>query len=142
MPQFVGHEEFVLAYISGTRWRVKEGFTYWLNRTEYVDVCRGFETDFASIPRLLKVFWPSPGGLWDLPAVVHDALYQRGYVRNIHGGKRNIGRSEADRIFRDGMGVMGVRRTAIWTLWSGVRSGGWLAWRRHRQRDGETAKVA
>lgn len=134
-PRFEGHEEFYLQYIDGKRWRVKDGFTYWLNAVEYVDVPLNFVTDFASIPRLLRVLWPSPGGLWDLPAVVHDKVYQDGFVRNVWGGKRPINRLEGDQMFRDGMEIQQVRETAEASLYRGVRLGGWWAWRKHRKAD-------
>lgn len=142
MSRFEGHEEFDLGYIDGTRWRVKDGFTYWLNDLEYVDVPTGFVTDFASIPRVLKVLWPSPGGLWDLPAVVHDKVYRDGFVRNINGGKRNVTRGEGDQLFRDGMEIQRVRETAEACLYRGVRVGGWNAWRQHRKHDNRVAEAA
>lgn len=142
MKKFVGHEEFHLQYAGGKRWIVRDGFTYWHNKLEYVDVPSGFVTDFASVPRLLKALWPSPGGKWDLPAVVHDKAYKDGYVRNIYGGKRAITRAEGDQMFRDGMEAQGVRETAEAWFYLGVRLGGWWAWNKHRKRDGKIKKAA
>jgi hypothetical protein len=138
VKRFDGHDAFYLRYIDGKKWRVKDGFTYWLNKHEYVDVCSGCVTDFASIPRLLRVLWPSPGGLWDLAAVVHDKVYQDGYVRNVFGGTRIVQRAEADQMFRDGMELMGVRDNDKAALYNGVRVGGWWAWRKHRKAEHES----
>jgi hypothetical protein len=134
-PRLVGHKEFDLAYIDGEKWRVKDGFTYWLNEREYVDVRTDFVTDFASIPRVLKVRWPSPGGLWDLPAVVHDKVYQDGYVQHIDGSRRIVNREESDQLFRDAMDVQAVSERDEWWLFNGVRVGGLVAWRRYRKAD-------
>jgi len=139
---FTGHEEFHLGYIDGTQWCVKDGFTFWLSDVEFVTVPSGFVTDFASIPRLLRVHWPSPGGPWDLPAVVHDFLYQFAFVQCVDGSIREIDRGEADQIFRDAMDVMRVRETAEWCIYRGVRAGGWVAWRRYRRTEEADSKAA
>lgn len=131
-PRFVDHEEFDLAYIDGHTWRVTDGFTYWLNGVEFVTIPTGFETDFASIPRPLKVLWPSPGGPWDLPAVVHDFLYRYALVRCINGRTRTITRDEADDILKDGMELMHTRWPAKRCIYRGVRMGGSIAWNRYR----------
>ena len=62
-----------------------------------VRVPRGFETDFASIPRLLRRIFP-PDGQWGLAAVLHDFLYSRPGVR----------RFLADALFRDAMAQLKV----------------------------------
>lgn len=133
-PRFVDHEEFDLAYIeNGQKWRVIDGFTYWLNSIEYVTIPTGFVTDFASIPRPLKVLWPSPGGPWDLPAVVHDYLYKYALVRCINGRTRTITREQADHELNAGMELQHTRFTARRCIYRGVRLGGWVAWNRYRR---------
>jgi hypothetical protein len=65
----------------GRRWIVLQGFTYRLGSPdgpEFITIPRGFVTDFASMP--LGIVFKSPGGKWDKPAVVHDALYKLGLV--------------------------------------------------------------
>lgn len=140
-PCFTGHEEFFLGYIDGKNWCIKDGFTYWLNDVEFVTVPTGFVTDFASIPRLLRVQWPSPGGLWDLPAVVHDFLYNCAAVQHVNGSTRIVNRGEADQVFRDAMDVMGVRESAEWCIYRGVRIGGWVTWRRYRKAEERNARL-
>jgi hypothetical protein len=130
--RFSDHELFRLDYVDGKNWLVSDGFTYWLNKNEFVDIPSGFLTDFASIPRPLKVLWPSPGGPWDLPAVVHDYLYRYAEVEHVNGSLRTINRGEADQIFRDGMDLQEVRESAEACIYRGVRLGGWVAWRRYR----------
>lgn len=130
--RFVDHDAFDLAYIDGRQWRVQDGFTYWLNAVEFVTIPTGFITDFASIPRPLQVLWPSPGGPWDLPAVVHDYLYRYAVVTCINGRTRTITRSDADDELKHGMEWMQTRWIATRCIYRGVRIGGWRAWHRYR----------
>jgi hypothetical protein len=125
-----------LDYIDGRAWQVVEGFTYRIGTPdgeEFVAIPPGFVTDFASVPRLLKWLWPSPGGLWDKPAVVHDFIYRFGYVERNDGTIRYVTRLEGDGIFNEGMTVTGTRVMARRCLYRGVRIGGWVAWNRHRR---------
>ena len=86
----------------------------------------GFKTDFASIPRALWNILPPVGG-YDHAAVIHDYLYQ-------HGG---VDRGLADSTLKEAMEVSGVGRVTRWTIYLGVRSGGWLVWRRYRVKDSQ-----
>jgi Protein of unknown function (DUF1353) len=129
-------------YIDGRGWKILEPFTYRLgheNGSEFVTVGAGFVTDFASIPRLLKLRWPSPGGPWDKPAVIHDCLYQQRKVFNgINGTYRLIERAEADAIFHEAMKVTGTRGDDRWCIYRGVRLGGWKPWGKYRTSDRES----
>jgi hypothetical protein len=86
----------------------------------------GFLTDLASIPRTIWNILP-PVGAYDAAAVVHDLLYQRGTV-----DESPVQRVDADRVLREGMEALGVRRWQRWTIYAGVRVGGWMVWRRYR----------
>jgi len=100
---------------------------------EFVNVPVGFLTDFASIPGALRTFWPSPGGPWDKPAVIHDALYQRGYVERADGSKRIIERAEADEIFKEAMNVTETSWYSRRLIYRGVRVGGRGTWNAYRE---------
>jgi hypothetical protein len=91
-----------------------------LNRT--ITVPAKFVTDLASVPRLLWVVIP-PMGRYDAAAIIHDWLYQRGTVT----------RAEADNVFNEAMEVCRVRKSLRLTIWSGVRTGGWVPWGRYRK---------
>lgn len=118
------------------KWQILEPFTYRLeNGVEYVTVSRGFVTDFASIPMVVRALWRSPGGPWDKPAVIHDCLYKERVVHHVDGGSRLIDRAEADAIFLEAMGVTGTPRGAKQSIYRGVRVGGWWAWRQHRKEE-------
>ena len=68
-----------------------------------------FETDLASVPQLLT--WLVPKSGVHLPAaLVHDHLVD----------DNAVDRHEADRIFRDAMGDLGVRFIRRWMMWTAV----------------------
>lgn len=70
----------------------------------------GFETDFASVPRLPLVYLAT-GGIARQAAVVHDYLYSTGqHPRQI-----------ADRVFLDAMKVSGVSWIKAQLMYSAVR---------------------
>lgn len=90
---------------------------------EAVWVPAGFVTDFTSVP------W----GLWNLEpplgdagkaAVVHDYLYASCGL----GGRYS--RAQADRIFREALGELGVPWWKRTLLWAAVRLGGAGGWGR------------
>lgn len=76
-------------------------------------VPKGFQTDFASIPRIL--WWLiAPIGKHTLPSVLHDYLYENGY-------KLGISRKEADKIFWDANESSFVARITNNVMWLCVR---------------------
>jgi len=97
----------------------------WHSDTERYVVPRGFETDLASIPRIFRWLLNQNGGS-RRPAVLHDYLYRM----------QPISRAEADAIFRRALEAEGVILPGRWLYWSGVRLGGWIAWRGHSGRGG------
>jgi len=107
---------------SGKRFRLHHGFTYYWARAYYqIRIPRGFETDFASVPRLCRLIIPKLGK-YTKAAVVHDAIYQ--------GETATFTRAEADRIFRDAMADLGVAKWKRVLMYWAVRIGGWMAWRK------------
>jgi hypothetical protein len=123
------------------RWIVFDTFEYRLGSPdgpEYVRIERGFETDFASIPRGLWNVFPPAGGSYMPAALIHDCLYKTGYVLNINTGeKRFIERSEADKTLRDVMEVCGTGWITRQLIYTAVRIGGRGAWANHRKEDDE-----
>ena len=83
---------------------------------DIIVIPKSFICDFASIPRMLRVFVTGTGKTRK-PSVIHDWLY-----RNAIGT-----RLSADQIFRDAMkeAGMGWKRHAVYY---GVRVGGSFAW--------------
>lgn len=135
-----------LEFEDGHFWKVVAPFEYHLGDAdgpEFVDIPVGFQTDFASIPRLLWNILP-PDGLYGKAAVVHDWLYKTRLIRldcdicaaakRVHS--RLCDRYEADRVFLEGMEVLGVGWLTRHVIYRGVRLGGWWAWQQHRRHDG------
>jgi len=111
-----------------------------------IEVPTGFETDYASVPRLPFVYLLF-GGIGDEEAVLHDYLYTPPH--RIHGlCGREVTRAEADRMFRGARYASAYRAMATyesvnpltvlgnfwayigaWCMWAGVRCFGWRHWR-------------
>ena len=115
---------------SGRHARLLETFRADLPGWRPVVVPGGFETDFASVPRILWAVIP-PWGKYSAAAVAHDWLYHKG----------KFSRWTCDAFFREHMAQLGVRRGTRWLMWAGVRLGGWVAWRSHRRREAVVVKL-
>lgn len=88
-----------------------------------VRVKKGFKTDLASIPRVLWRVLP-PVGKYDAAAVVHDWLYQN----------NGCTRKQADDVLYEAMHALGVSAWQRYTIYAGVRVGGWKPWNEYRAR--------
>lgn len=97
--------------------KLVEPFTYYTdipcacgaNHTE-IDVPAGFKTDLASVPRLFWAILP-PHGTYGKAAVVHDYCYR--YA--VHS------KPWADKVFREGMKVLGVPAWKRFVMYWAVR---------------------
>jgi hypothetical protein len=76
-------------------------------------VPKGFNTDFASVPRLPFVYLMT-GNTAHAPAVVHDFLYRTGAAD----------RTLCDAVFKEAMELTGVPGWRRNLMWAGVRLGG------------------
>ena len=103
--------------------RLMRNFTVILRDGTVITVPRGFETDFASVPRFFWRLLP-PRGKWSFAAAVHDFLYRVGLP--------GITRARADAIFLEVMQRCGVPKGHRWAMYVGVRVGGRRAWRGRR----------
>jgi hypothetical protein len=119
-------------YLSDGKWRLTGELAYTHYDYGTIVVPTGTVTDFDSIPRLPFAHWLLKNSTVT-GAVVHDYLYSTGCIND-----DPITRAQADKVFLDAMKDEGVgwwRRRMIWT---GVRTGGWIAWNKHRDRDEPT----
>lgn len=84
-----------------------------------ITVPEGFDTDFASVPRLpvVYVLYANRGRR---AAVVHDFLYRNGMFE----------RSTCDAIFREALRAGGENFFVSWAMWAGVRLGGVFHYKR------------
>lgn len=93
----------------------------------------GFVTDGASVPRPLWWLYPPFGEDYEPAVVLHDYLYERAeqFPGSDHG---HMSRGEVDDLMNEASEAAGYRSSGRAVMHAGVRSGGWLAWRRHRNR--------
>ena len=116
-PQTWRFTHLDLRHLGGNRWQVRTEFQY-LHPDRLFVVPEGFITDLDSVPRIPIVYAVVKGRAVE-SAVIHDMLY-----------RNREPRLYADRILWDGMGHQGIGDAHRWPIWTGVRSGGWLAYRR------------
>lgn len=91
---------------------------------DIIEVDQWMATDFASVPRF--VWWlAAPWGRHGHAAVVHDA----GYFR------QHRSRAEYDRIFLEGMVVLGTPAWRAKLMYRVVRWFGWGAWNANARRN-------
>jgi len=86
---------------------------------KFIIIPKGYETDFATVPRLLWSLLP-PLGKHNPAALVHDWLYDN----------REGTRSQADKIFLKLMLEYDVHPLAAYAMYYGVRIGGRKWWHR------------
>lgn len=117
-----------LDQIGDDLWRTRAPWRYDVDGI-VVTVPAGVVTDLASVPRpLWVVSGYAPFELRSGP-VLHDYLYQRrGEV--LEG---TFTRAEADRLLYRVMRQDGISRARAWTVYAGVRVGGWRPWSRYAQ---------
>lgn len=80
------------------RWRLYSPLIYLSDLLGPIIVPVGFETDFASVPRIPVLFFLA-GGFAKAPSVIHDFLYSE---------RNNFTREQADAVFLEAMEVDGV----------------------------------
>jgi hypothetical protein len=113
-------------------WKLKSKLLYLSDVPEIVEkwqsvieVPAGYQTDFASVPRIPLVY-TRYGGKGVLPSIIHDWLYS-------HGDE--ISRKAADQVFLEAMDEVKdpAWKSTRWMMYAGVRVGGWMPWRKYRK---------
>ena len=118
----------------GRRWKLYRSFTY-QHRNGFgkvdIHIPAGFETDFASVPR---IFWAliSPWGKFGKAAVLHDFLYQNHQIKLAKNITLSFTRKQADLIFFKGMRDCGTTVLKAKVMYVAVRLFGWLSWTRQK----------
>lgn len=132
--------------LGGGRHRLIAPLIYQSDTLGTIEVPTGFETDFASVPRLPFVYLLF-GGIGDEEAVLHDYLYTPPHRTHSDCG-RVVSRCEADRMFRGARYASAYRAMSTyesvnpltvlgnfwayigaWCMWLGVRCFGWRHWK-------------
>jgi Protein of unknown function (DUF1353) len=93
--------------ISARRWLLTDDLAYQTNLLHGIFIApRGFQTDLASIPRILWPIAPKVD-LYDAAAVIHDAAYAHALV-TADGERVELVKVWADLIFREAILSCGV----------------------------------
>jgi len=116
--------ELEVTCIDDGSWKLVSHLAYESDLVGTIIVPAGFETDFASVPRV-PIFYVLFGDRAHRESVLHDYLYRV-------DAKPEVSRSNADEVFLEAMKERGkgffVRRAMYW----GVRLGGWTAWHKRK----------
>lgn len=90
-----------------------------------------FTSDGASIPGPLQRFWGHPfHSDYIRPAALHDYYYSRWPGMFDNGPLEKKMRRIVDGMFYDALIADGVGRGRAWSMYLGVRLGGWVPWNR------------
>lgn len=86
-----------------------------------------FETDFASVPRI-PIAYNLFGNRAHYESVIHDFLYCK-------DSKPVVSRKTADEVFLEAMKLRGKSWFVRYSMYSGVRLGGWTAYHKRNVLD-------
>lgn len=103
----------------GKKWKLIEDLVYEDKEHGRITVPAGFETDFASVPRIPVVF-ELVGDRGHAAATLHDWLYHN----------ENFTRKEVDGILLQALRDTKVGKVRSYLMYFGVRGFGWLFYRK------------
>ena len=106
-------------YVDGDTWIVLLEFVYVSPRIT-IHVPAGFETDFASIPRLLWRWMPRTDKRIGKPSIIHDYIYRSPSI--------DFTRQQADHELREAMACVGANAFDRNLVYAAVRIGGVHGW--------------
>ncbi|MBX0311246.1 MAG: DUF1353 domain-containing protein [Sulfurihydrogenibium sp.] len=108
---------------NGKKWKLSEKFIVFTEQAGeekiWIEVEEGFETDFASIPKVFIPFlqWRDK---FNKASVIHDWLYHT----------KMFDRKTADRVFLELMLALGINKFKAYLFYYVVRVFGWTHWRK------------
>ena len=111
-------DEFSVTALPNGLWRLNKRFRY-TRKSGTIVVPKGFITDLTSIPRPLWNILP-PWDDYGPAAIIHDWIYWKQPPKWT--------RARADKLMLEAMGKLGVGWWKRWTIYAGIRVGGWVAW--------------
>ena len=105
-------------------WILDSSLIYESDIVGRIVVPAGFETDLASVPRLIVIYelW---GNRCHREAVIHDYLYRQDSVPE-------ASKLQADRVFLEAMRVRGKPFYIRWFMFAGVVAFGWMSYHRKK----------
>jgi hypothetical protein len=110
--------------INDGAWELDLTLCYQSDLLGLIKVPLGFQTDFASVPRI-PVFFTLFGDRCHREAVLHDYLYRSDSVPIVN-------RSRADDVFLEAMKERGKGYFVRYAMYWGVRAGGWTAYHKKK----------
>jgi hypothetical protein len=127
MAEFLKELDISLREDSDTVYVLNDNLIYESDIVGRIVVPRGFQTDFASVPRIPIVYMLF-GDRAHREAVIHDALYRIDYPGNISF-------NSANRVFLEAMKVRGKPFYIRWPMYIGVCTGGWPSFNKRKMND-------
>ena len=112
---------------SDSIWILSEPLVYWSATVGLIEVPRGFETDFASVPRV-PIAYRMWGDRAHREAVLHDYLYRS-------DSKPGLPFMACNGVFLEAMQSRDVPMWIRYPMYSGVCVGGWASY--HRRKVGD-----
>jgi hypothetical protein len=105
-------------------WILDSSLIYESDIVGRIVVPAGFETDLASVPRLIVIYelW---GNRCHREAVIHDYLYRQDSVPQ-------ASKLQADRVFLEAMRVRGNPFYIRWFMFAGVAAFAWMSYHRKK----------
>jgi len=110
-------------------WELQESFEYHINTYPSEDIIfvnKGFQTDFASIPKILWNIFP-PTGKYVKAAVIHDYLTSNKGKISLKDPLseslikyKEYTKKEVDLIFKEAMDVLDVSKFVKYIVWKSV----------------------
>jgi len=124
MAQFLTELDCHLKQTCESIWILDSGLIYNSDIVGQVTVPAGFETDLASVPRIIVIYelW---GNRAHREAVIHDYLYR---IDSIPQATK----LQADRVFLEAMRVMGKPFYVRWFMFAGVVAFAWMSYHRRK----------
>jgi hypothetical protein len=95
---------------------------------ETITVPKGFQTDFASVPRFIPIASNTLLDKSHRESVIHDYLYRDDSLPLVT-------QKEADEVFFEAMTVRGKSKWVRYSMWAGVRIGGFTSY--HKKLTGD-----
>jgi hypothetical protein len=113
--------------INDGAWRLNAPLVYESDIVSRIEVPKGFETDFASVPRV-PVVYTAWGDRAHREAVLHDYLYRTDSIPIVTY-------SQANSIFKEAMVSTGKPFRIYYWMYLGVVLGGWTSYHKRKVKD-------
>ena len=96
-------------------------FSYTSKAGQTFKLVTGFSTDGASVPRIAWSYMSPFAGVHVPAVILHDALYSTHFED----------RKSCDKLLREALESLGMRKSKAWLVYQSVRLGGSWAWKNH-----------